>query len=174
MSLWFFSTEGWGLCSLTLNLSDCSWPTENKNGNKWLSPLLLEMICYAPLDKKNVCGLSQLLPNLSKYRFCFQLENCRKVYSFIWNIFNIWALLFVMKNTLRLACWGGESMTLTLELLLLLCFRAAPAAYGGSQSRDRIRATAAGLHHSHYNAGSNIHRSSWQRRVLMPLSKARD
>ena len=33
-------------------------------------------------------------------------------------------------------------------------FRAAPAAYGGSQARDRMRAVATGLHHSHSNAGS--------------------
>ena len=33
-------------------------------------------------------------------------------------------------------------------------FRAAPAAYGGSQARGPIRATAAGLHHSHSNVGS--------------------
>ena len=30
-------------------------------------------------------------------------------------------------------------------------FRATPEAYGGSQARDRIRAAAAGLHHSHSN-----------------------
>ena len=33
-------------------------------------------------------------------------------------------------------------------------FRAAPVAYGGSQTRGRIGATAAGLHHSHSNTGS--------------------
>ena len=33
-------------------------------------------------------------------------------------------------------------------------FRAAPKACGGSQARGRIRATAAGLQHSHSNAGS--------------------
>ena len=32
--------------------------------------------------------------------------------------------------------------------------RAAPVAYGGSQVRGQIRATVAGLHHSHSNAGS--------------------
>ena len=31
---------------------------------------------------------------------------------------------------------------------------AAPTAYGGSQARGRIRAAAAGLHHSHSNAES--------------------
>ena len=35
-----------------------------------------------------------------------------------------------------------------------LLFRAAPAAYGGSQARGQIRAIAAGLHHSHSNARS--------------------
>ena len=33
--------------------------------------------------------------------------------------------------------------------LFILLFRAAPTAYGGSQARGPIRATAAGLHHSH-------------------------
>ena len=36
-------------------------------------------------------------------------------------------------------------------------FRAALAAYGGSQARGRIGTTAAGLHHSHSNAGSEPH-----------------
>ena len=35
-----------------------------------------------------------------------------------------------------------------------LLFRATPVAYGGSQARCRIEATAAGLHHSHSNARS--------------------
>ena len=47
--------------------------------------------------------------------------------------------------------------------LFLLFFRAAPSAYGGSQARGRIRATAAGLHHS-----------SWQHWILHPLSEAGD
>ena len=34
-------------------------------------------------------------------------------------------------------------------------FRAAPTGYGGSQARGPIRATAAGLHHSHGNMGSD-------------------
>ena len=33
-------------------------------------------------------------------------------------------------------------------------FRIAPMAYGGSQARGLIGAAAAGLHHSHSNAGS--------------------
>ena len=36
-------------------------------------------------------------------------------------------------------------------------FRAAPTAYGDSQARGPIRATAAGLHHRHRNEGSEPH-----------------
>ena len=39
-------------------------------------------------------------------------------------------------------------------IILLLLFRAAPKAYGGSQARGSIGATAATLHHSHSNTGS--------------------
>ena len=38
-----------------------------------------------------------------------------------------------------------------------LFFSAAPAAYGGSQARGWIRASAASLHHSHSNSGSLTH-----------------
>ena len=41
--------------------------------------------------------------------------------------------------------------------LVFLSFRAAPAAYGGSQARGQIRAVVACLHHSHSNTGSLIH-----------------
>ena len=43
-----------------------------------------------------------------------------------------------------------------LLLLLLLLFRVAPTAHGGSQARDLIRAVAAGLHYSYSNAGSEL------------------
>ena len=50
-------------------------------------------------------------------------------------------------------------------------------AYGGSQARSRIRATATGLYHSHSKAGfehvCDLHHSSWQRRILNLLSEAR-
>ena len=38
-----------------------------------------------------------------------------------------------------------------------MLFRATPAAYEGFQARDRIRAVAAGQHHSHSNVGSKPH-----------------
>ena len=43
---------------------------------------------------------------------------------------------------------------MTLFVCLFLFFRAMGAAYGSSQARIRIRAVAAGLHHSHSNVRS--------------------
>ena len=62
--------------------------------------------------------------------------------------------------------WGREGQVtkvligvwMLLLLLLFFClFRAAPMAYGRSQVRGRIGTAAAGLHHSHSNAGSEPH-----------------
>ena len=57
-------------------------------------------------------------------------------------------------------------------------FRAAPAAYGSSQARSQIRAVAAGLHHSHSNARSELClRPAPQLRAIWdpnPLSEAKD
>ena len=62
------------------------------------------------------------------------------------------------------------------RLSVILIFTATPAAYGGSQARGRIRATAASLHHSHSNAGSEPHLRSIPQltRILESLSRARD
>ena len=43
---------------------------------------------------------------------------------------------------------------LFLCLFVVLLFRAAPAAYGGSQARGHIEAVAAGLRHNHSDAES--------------------
>ena len=52
---------------------------------------------------------------------------------------------------------SAESKKSDLFYFLFFClFRAAPAAYGGSQDRHHIRATAAGLHHSYSNARSKL------------------
>ena len=63
------------------------------------------------------------------------------------------------------------------QLVRILCVcivRAALAAYGGAQARGRIRATAAGLSHSHSYAGPNLHHNSRQHWILNPLREARD
>ena len=45
-------------------------------------------------------------------------------------------------------------LTIIYLFSFLFFFKATPKAYGGSQSRGRIGATAASLNHSHSNAGS--------------------
>ena len=59
-----------------------------------------------------------------------------------------------------------------------LLLRAVPSAYGSSQARGRIVATAASLHHSHATWNPthvcNLHHSSGQHRIPKPLSEARD
>ena len=63
----------------------------------------------------------------------------------------------------------------TTFFFLLLLSRATLAAYGNSQARGRIRATAASLHHSHNNARSEPHlHLTLQLMILNPLSKAGD
>ena len=59
---------------------------------------------------------------------------------------------------------GKEKVTSTMSILsflffffFLLLFRAAPTAYGGSQARAPIGATAVSLHHSHSDSGSESH-----------------
>ena len=49
-----------------------------------------------------------------------------------------------------------ESQLHNTILFYFLLFRAAPVAYGGSQARGPIRATATGLRHSHSQPGSEV------------------
>ena len=57
----------------------------------------------------------------------------------------------------------------------LLCFGAAPTAYGGSQARGRIGVAPASLRHSHNDTRSKpglwLHHSSQQHQILNPLSE---
>ena len=50
----------------------------------------------------------------------------------------------------------------------MFIFRAAATAYASSQARGQIRATAAGLHNSHNNAGSELHLKPMLHLVSMP------
>ena len=64
-------------------------------------------------------------------------------------------------------------------IIFVFClFRAAPAAHGGSQSRDLIGAVASSLFNSLINADlshiCDIPCSLWQCQILNPLRKARD
>ena len=48
-------------------------------------------------------------------------------------------------------------MLLLLMYLFIFLFTVAPAAYGNYQTRGQTGAAAAGVHHSHSNAGSEQH-----------------
>ena len=50
-----------------------------------------------------------------------------------------------------------SSVVVVIIIIIILLSRAEPAAYGSSQARDPMGATAAGLCHSHSNAGSELH-----------------
>ena len=73
--------------------------------------------------------------------------------------------MFCISHSPCLYCYGmkiaiDNVCTRKASLFVLFClvfFRAAPAAYGGSQARGQIRATAAGLHHNPGNTGSESH-----------------
>ena len=77
---------------------------------------------------------------------------------------------YIESNFLVINIWGnldGFIIMIIFEIysranyinsLFFCCcfFRAAPMAYGGSQARGRIGVVAAGLHHSHSNAVSEL------------------
>ena len=58
-------------------------------------------------------------------------------------------------NTRSLTYWATRELPIKLYFLfgVFLLFRAAPVAYGSSQAKGWMGATAAGLHHSHSNIG---------------------
>ena len=81
----------------------------------------------------------------------------------------------MMLNMFSCACWPYEyrlwknvySATLPFYYYF---FRAAPAAYRGSQARSLIRATAVSLHHSHSNARSEPHLQPIPQLIATPES----
>ena len=86
-------------------------------------------------------------------RFCwYMIEHVRNIEVITW-----WPAVGIV-------LWNNFVWSQHRFLFVCFClFRAAPTAYGSSQARGEMRATAAGLHHS-----------SWQCRILSPLSEARD
>ena len=101
-----------------------------------------------------------------------------KVYSIIYTSWNDYhnkpfvTLCIIFIVLIYLITWSLDLLTAFIQSLspppvsgllfqwvcFIFClFRAAPAAYGSSQARGWIRATAAGLHHSNSNARSEPH-----------------
>ena len=65
---------------------------------------------------------------------------------------------FLIKADIVLIAWETPKKCIIKRLAFFFgLFRATPIAYGGSQARGLIGAAAAGLYHSHSNAGSEPH-----------------
>ena len=116
------------------------------------------------------------LPAICKLRasmMFFQETTLRHVYSRHWtqkNIF-IFCPFFFFFFRFFTKVW------LICHVLSISVVQPSDPAHGSSQSRGWIGATAAGLHHSHSNAGSafcKLHHSSRQHWILNPLSGTRD
>ena len=76
--------------------------------------------------------------------------------------------IFLFCNEIFLYLWFCYMVS---TCLLILFFRAAPAAFGGSQARGQIQAVTAGLHHSRSNnAGSKLHLQTTPQLMAMPDS----
>ena len=69
---------------------------------------------------------------------------------------NFFSFVLVFNSNLHFSFFTILYYYFLFYLFYFLLFRATPAAYGGSQARGWIGATAACLHHSHSNAGSEL------------------
>ena len=65
-------------------------------------------------------------------------------------------MVYIQYHSIILTTWSN-SHNQVIIFYLLSFFRATPAAYGGSQARGLLRATAARLHQSHSNARSETY-----------------
>ena len=105
-----------------------------------------------------------------KKRFCVHLLGSHHCTPFppFWPS----CLLFTLPQSFLF--WGSIFKYIYIYLL----FRTALRAYGGSQARGLIEATATSLCQSHSDANPShicdLHHRSWQRQILIPLHEARD
>ena len=78
------------------------------------------------------------------------------IFSFLKNApFYAFCTILHSHQIVHKACNFSTSL-LTCVIFIFLLFRAELMAYGDSQARGRIGATAASLHHSHRNVGSQL------------------
>ena len=73
----------------------------------------------------------------------------------------------ILGETCSFAC-TAEPHAKVKESSIFFFFKATPVAYGGSQVRGQIKATAANLHHSHSNAGSALCLQTTPQLMAMP------
>ena len=103
-----------------------------------------------------------MIPFIIKIHAIIQnsIMNFTRAYTFIKNKFkNLKKILSKLKVLIKgdLSFFYNGLKDFICFCLFVLLFRATPMAYGGSQSRDLIRAVATGLYHSHSNIISELH-----------------
>ena len=111
--------------------------------------------------RQHLKGTVLTVTNFVVSNFLDMATHLRNIYIYILNDCTciIWKFLGQgLKSRFLTNCTtAGTPIIVFKFLLFFLClFRAAPVAYGGSQARSLIRATAAGLWHSHSNARSEL------------------
>jgi len=82
-----------------------------------------------------------------------QSQHCPVELSAIVEIFSIHSVQYTVTSS-YMDC---QALEMCRTKFVFFLFRAAPAAYGGSQARGGIGATAAGLLHSHSNIRFELH-----------------
>ena len=102
------------------------------------------LVCFIPGE----VNLDHLIEEVSvRFLHCKNTHFSLGCFCFVL-VFGFW--FFVVVVVLFFGCFA------CLFVCLFLLFRTTPMAYGSSQTRDQIGATAAGLCHSHSNAGSEL------------------
>ena len=128
-------------------------------------------------DPSCICELRQ------SFEQCWILNSLSKARDWTWVLTEIisgpslthWA---TVGTTNYHRFWLGNKVRWLLHFCCCCCFGVAAMAYGSSQARHWIGATAAGLHHSHNNTRPEMHlwlyHSSRQCQIPNLLNEARD
>ena len=99
-----------------------------------------------------VISQNNLLTHKSLFRLCFSVKS-RLMHAHTYTHTHIHTHSTIFRGLRKY----NKLCLLLFFLFFSFFFRAVPLAYGNSQARGRIRATAAGLHHSQSNTGSKLH-----------------
>ena len=119
-------------------------PARPKSSIFSVTPSIIVQMCTGSLERtKHKAQTSQL----KSHRLC-----PKPVQGAIFSS----SLIPLLSAALETCTVDKVSTVLSLSFFFFGLFRAMPMAYGGSQARGRIRATAAGLHHSHSHTRSEL------------------
>ena len=94
------------------------------------------------------------------------------LYSIVYTIYILYMNIYLTLNTYthiyyKILMLSSAVLMWVFVVVVVFLFMATPAAYRNFQARERIRAAAVGLHHSHRNTGALTH---WARPGIEPTS----